>query len=57
MKEFAVKIQETLEKVVYIEAASEQEAKDKVEAAWKNGDYILDAEHFQNVIFTIEHDD
>ena len=53
MKEYAVKITETLEEVVTVEASSAQEAKDKVQVAWENGDYILDAEHFRNVTFTI----
>ena len=53
MKEYAIKITETLEEIVFIEASSEQEAKDKVEVAWKNGDYVLDAEHFQGVTFSI----
>ena len=51
MKEYTVKIKETLEMLVTVEAHSWQEAKDKVEAAWKNGDYILDDEHFQGVDF------
>ena len=55
MKEYAVKITETLEEVVTVEASSVQEAKDKVQVAWENGDYILDAEHFRNVTFTIVH--
>lgn len=53
MKEYAIKIVETLEEVVFIEASSIQEAKDKVQVAWENGDYILDAEHFRNVTFSI----
>ena len=53
MKEYEVKITETLEEVVFIEAFSEQEAKDKAETAWKNGDYILDAEHFKDVVFKV----
>ena len=53
MKEYAIKITETLTEVVIMEASSAQEAKDKVQVAWENGDYILDAEHFQGVTFTI----
>ena len=55
MKEYAIKITETLTEVVIMEASSAQEAKDKVQVAWENGDYILDAEHFQSVTFTIAH--
>ena len=53
MKEYAIKITEVLEDVVTVEASSAQEAKNKVQVAWENGDYILDAEHFQHVTFTI----
>lgn len=53
MKEYIIKITETLEKVVIIKAFSEQDAKSKVRTAWKNGDYILDAEDFQGVAFTV----
>ena len=53
MRSYAVKITEILEEVVTVEASSAQEAKDKVQVAWENGDYILDAEHFRNVTFTI----
>ena len=55
MRSYAVKITEILEEVVTVEASSAQEAKDKVQVAWENGDYILDAEHFRNVTFTIAH--
>ena len=53
MREYTVKIKETLEEYVTVEASSAQEAKDKVEAGWKDGDYILDAEHFQCVTFAV----
>ena len=51
MKEYTVRIRETSEMLVTVEANSWREAKAKVKAAWKNGDYILDAEHFQGVDF------
>ncbi len=41
---------------VLISASSAEEARDKAERTWKNGDYILDAEHFKNVEFIIEED-
>lgn len=53
MKEYTIRIKETLEMHVFVEASSVQEAKDKVQTAWENGDYILDAEHFQGVTFSI----
>ena len=51
MKEFEVTITETLQKTVEVEASCLAEAEDLVRAAWKNGDYILDAEAFTGVTF------
>lgn len=51
MKEYAVKITEVSEKVVYIEAQSRIEAEALVEENWKNSEYILDAEDFKSVEF------
>ena len=45
-KVYAVKITETLEKVVYIEADSRIEAEAVAEENWNNSEYILDAENF-----------
>ena len=45
-KVYAVKITETLEKVVYIEADSRIEAEAIAEENWNNSEYILDAENF-----------
>jgi hypothetical protein len=53
MKEYVVKIKETLQMTVTVEAASAADARDMVEQCWKNGDYILDADHFQGVTFTV----
>ena len=57
MKEYTVKIKETLEMFVIVEAHSRQEARAKVKATWKNGDYILNAEHFQGVSFSIKQEE
>ena len=46
MKQYAVKITEKLEKVVYIEAESEWEAEGIAEENWNKAEYILDAENF-----------
>ena len=55
MKEYDVEITETLQKTVTIEATSPEEAAKLVEAAYKDSEYILDAEHFVGVDFrTIE---
>lgn len=53
MKEFKVMITETLQKTVVVEAASEQEAHRRVSDAWKNSEYILDADCFQGVEFHV----
>ena len=45
-RQYAVKITETLEKVVYIEADSRIEAEAMAEENWNNSEYILDAENF-----------
>ena len=51
MKVYAVKITETLEKVVYIEAESRMEAETITEANWNKGEYILDADCFTVATF------
>jgi len=53
MKEFDVVIKETLEMTVTVEARSAVEAKEIVERNWKNSDYILDADHFKGVAFSV----
>lgn len=51
MKQYKVTITETLETEVEIEAVSKGEAERIAQDKWKNGEYILDAESFQNVAF------
>ena len=46
MKEYAVKITETLEKVVCVQAHNREEAEEIAEENWNNSEYILDAENF-----------
>ena len=46
MKEYDVTITETLEMTVAVEAESREEAQQIASDNWKNGDYILDADHF-----------
>ena len=46
MKTYKVKITETLEKVVEVEAEDRDEAEQIVSDAWHNSEYILDAEDF-----------
>ena len=53
MKEYQVLIKETLEMTVTVEAESAAQAKEITERNWKNQDYILDADHFKGVTFTV----
>ena len=53
MKEYEITITETLSQTVTVEAENEQQAKRIVSDRWKNGDYILDAEHFNGVEFRV----
>ena len=53
MKEYAVRITETLHKDVYIEAESEEQAVEQAKKNYKNQDYILDADNFKGVEFEI----
>ena len=51
MKEYDIKITETLEKTVTVEAASREEAEEQVRQAYYNSEYILDSENFTGVEF------
>ena len=51
MKEYDVKITETLEKTVTVQAESHDAAEEKVRAAYYNSEYILDSENFTGVAF------
>lgn len=53
MKEYDVTIKETLEKKVTVEAGSREEAEAMVREGWNNSDYILDADSFTGVEFTV----
>ena len=52
-REYKVLITETLQKIVIVEARSEQEAHTRVSDAWKNAEYILDSDNFQGVEFHV----
>lgn len=54
MNTYKVKITETLEKVVEVEAENRHEAEQSVADAWHKSDYILDAEDFKGVTFKAE---
>ncbi len=57
MKEFDIRIRETLETGVTVEAESAEAALRGVEQLWKDGDYILDADDFQDVDFWVDGDE
>lgn len=54
LKEYEVNIRETLEKKVTVEAESRADAEALVERCWRGGEYILDAECFTGVDFTVK---
>lgn len=51
MKEYDVKITETLEKMVTVQAESRDAAEEQVKDAYYNSEHILDAENFTGVQF------
>lgn len=51
MKEYDVKITETLEKTVTVQAESHDAAEEQVRAAYYNSEYILDSENFTGWLF------
>lgn len=51
IREFEVTITETLQMTVTVTAKDRREAEGMVGAAWRDGDYIIDAEHFKGVNF------
>lgn len=51
MQAFKVKITETLELTVEVEAKGQQQAEQMVADNWKAGDYVLDADNFVDVEF------
>ena len=54
MKEYDVKIKETLERTITVRADTREEAQDIVETGWKNGEYVLDSEDFVGADMFIE---
>ena len=54
MKDYYVTITETSKMKLNIEAESMEEAIERVRSGWKSGEYILDADHFENVEFEAE---
>lgn len=54
MKEFDINIKETLEKTVSVIAESREDAEEAVRKAYFNSEYVLDAENFTGVNFSIQ---
>jgi hypothetical protein len=52
MREYDVLITETLAMTVTVKAQSAEQARRITEKNWKDGDYIIDADHFKGVTFT-----
>ena len=51
MKKFKIKIVETLERVVFVNANSEKEAMNIVQSLYENEDIVLDSNDFKEVEF------
>lgn len=56
MKRYYVSVTETLNKVVSVDAESENEAVQKVQDAYDNSDIVLDAENYTGNVIEIEPD-
>ena len=56
MKRYYVSVTEHLNKVVSVDAESEDEAVQKVQDAYNNSDIILDADNFSGEVIEIEPD-
>lgn len=53
MREYDVVIKETLSKTVTVEAENARQAREIVERKWKDSEYILDADDFKGVAFSV----
>ena len=56
MKRYYVSVTETLNKVVSVDAESENEAVQKVKDAYNNSDIVLDSENFAGEMIEVEDD-
>jgi hypothetical protein len=52
MKEYEIRITETLVMAIKVKADNAARAREIVERGYKDSEYILDADHFQGVTFT-----
>ena len=53
MKSFHVEITETLRRTVIVDALNERDAYNKVQQAWINSQYVLDANDFLEAGFRV----
>jgi hypothetical protein len=51
MNTYKVEIKETLCMTVEVEANSPEQAEEMVSDEWRNGEFVLDSDHFQGVVF------
>ena len=57
MKTYAVEITETLQRTVYVDAKSAEEAKYKVEERYRNEEIVLDSSDYQDTKIEVVEDD
>ena len=57
MKTYRVVVTETLQRIVYIDAKSAEEAKDKVEERYHNEEIVLDSSDYQDTEIEVVEDD
>lgn len=57
MKTYRVVVTETLQRIVYVDAKSAEEAKDKVEERYHNEDIVLDSSDYQDTEIEVVEDD
>ena len=53
MKRYKVLVTEIYQKLISIEAESAQDAHQRAEDAWRNTEYLLDIDDFQDVNFHV----
>ena len=53
MKQYKVLVTETFQKLVSIEAESAEDARQRAEDAWRNTEFLLDIDDFQDVKFHV----
>ena len=57
MKTYAVVVTETLQRIVYVDAKSAEEAKDVVEERYRNEEIVLDWGDYQDTEIEVVEDD